>query len=236
MENNTSTQNTEPPAAGSTKPGKLWLWGLAVFQLLAVVVMTIVGIEETVTKLCGFAILLLCGSMDIKALKKAGYQVFRWWWALAVFLPPVYMICRVCKTDKAPSERVKRFAPVLVWVLLLGLLMGLMGWIAAQDEMIQEMNLQSLKKESLLTMVGDCFAFGPELTVDEVLDVDMGSLERPSAFPQKWQAAVKISTAKGRPASAILRYDFERTADGLEYSVTPADEAKLQELQTMAQE
>ena len=33
--------------------------------------------------------------------KKAGYQVPRWWWGLAVFLPPVYMIVRVCNGQGA---------------------------------------------------------------------------------------------------------------------------------------
>lgn len=106
------------------RPGRFWLWGLAVFQLLAVFALSCAGVGDTAVKACGFAILTLCGSLDIRALKKAGYEVPRWWWGLAVFLPPVYMVCRVLRTDKAPGERVKRFAPVLAWGLLLLLVAG----------------------------------------------------------------------------------------------------------------
>lgn len=118
-------QNSETGGPASpTKPGKLWLWGLAVFQLLAVFVLSCAGIGDTATKLCGFAILALCGRMDINAVKKAGYQMPYWWWGLACFLPPVYMVCRVIKTDTDPSDRIKRFAPPLVWGLLFLLVMG----------------------------------------------------------------------------------------------------------------
>lgn len=51
-------------------PGKFWLWGLALFQLLAVFVMSCAGIGDTATKVCGFAILALCERMDINAVKK----------------------------------------------------------------------------------------------------------------------------------------------------------------------
>ena len=227
-------ENTGVSASGS-KPGKLWLWGLAVLQLPAVMLLTMFCVEESVVKMVGFAILLLCGSMDIKAVKKAGYQVPRWWWGLAVFLPPVYMICRVCKTDKAPSERVTRFAPVFVWVLLLGLLMGLMGWIAEQEAGIQELDRRHMEREVLAAFAED-YVFDSTWTVDEVVDVSLLPQDNPHGLPQKWQATVKCRTTKGRPASAVLRYDFERTAQGLEYSVIPEDEGRLQELKRMAAE
>lgn len=228
-------ENTGVSASGS-KPGKLWLWGLAVLQLPAVMLLTMFCVEETVVKMAGFAILLLCGSMDIRAVKKAGYQVPRWWWGLAVFLPPVYMICRAFKTDKAPSQRVTRFAPVFVWVLLLGLLMGLTTWMAVQEAGIQEQNRRNIEKEMVAAFVED-YVLDSDLTVDELVDVSVPPQDNPTGLPQKWQATVKRSTAKGRPASAILRYDFERTSEGfVEFAVTPADEAKLQELRKMAAE
>ena len=72
-------QNTETGVPDTkTKPGKFWLWGLAVFQLLAVFAMSCAGIGDTATKLCGFAILALCGRMDINAVKKAGYAMPDW--------------------------------------------------------------------------------------------------------------------------------------------------------------
>ena len=227
-------QNTET-GVSKIKPGKFWLWGLAVLQLPAVMLLTMFCVDETVVKMVGFAILLLCGGMDIKAVKKAGYQVPRWWWGMAVFLPPVYMICRVGKTDKAPSERVKRFAPVLVWVLLVGLLMGVASWVAVQEAGIQELDRRHMEREVLAAFAED-YVFDSDLTVDEVVDVSLSPQDNPHGFPQKWQATVKRSTAKGRPASAILRYDFERTAQGLEHSVIPEDESTLRELRKMAME
>ena len=198
--------------------------------------MTGFEVEETVIKFVGFLILLLCGSMDIKALKKAGYQVPRWWWGLAVFLPPVYMICRVCKTDKDPTERVKRFAPVIVWVLLLALLMGLAWWMAVDYEELQELHRKGVERD-LLAAFADDYLIDSQLTVDELIDVSLFSTGNPHELPWKGQATVKRSTTQGRPASAILRYDFERTPQGdVEYSITPDDEAKLQELQKMARE
>ena len=222
--------------APKAKPGKFWLWGLAIIQLVVVILLTAFEVEETVTKFAGFVILLLCGSMDIKAVKKAGYPVSRWWWGLAVFLPPVYMIVRVCKTDKAPGARVKRFAPVIVWVLLLGLLMGLTGWMAADYAELQELDRKSMERRLLLEFASD-YVFDSDLTVDEVLDITMVSTDNPREFPRKGQATVKRSTTKGRPASAILRYDFSQSANGdIEYSITPADEGKLLELKKMAAE
>lgn len=130
MNENQNTETGNP----STKPGKFWLWGLAVFQLLAVFAMSCAGIGDTATKLCGFAILALCGRMDINAVKKAGYAMPYWWWGLACFLPPVYMVCRVLKTDTVPSDRVKRFAPAIVWGLLLLLVVGAMASSVDQSE------------------------------------------------------------------------------------------------------
>ena len=132
MNENPNTETGVP--ASPTKPGKLWLWGLAVIQLLAVFVLSCAGIGDTATKLCGFAILALCGRMDINAVKKAGYHMPYWWWGLACFLPPVYMVCRVLKTDTAPSDRLKRFAPALVWCLLLLIVVGAMASAVDQSD------------------------------------------------------------------------------------------------------
>ena len=132
MNENQDTETGVPDT--KTKPGKFWLWGLAVFQLLAVFAMSCAGIGDTATKLCGFAILALCGRMDINAVKKAGHAMPYWWWGLACFLPPVYMVCRVLKTDTAPSDRVKRFAPAIVWGLLLLLVVGSMASSVDQSE------------------------------------------------------------------------------------------------------
>lgn len=229
-------ENAEMGVPGAkTNPGKFWLWGLVLFQLLAISVLSFAGIDDTVTKLCGFVILALCSHMDIKAVKKAGYQVPRWWWGMAVFLPPVYLICRVCKTDTAPSERVKRFAPALVWVLLVGLLAGLECRNAGEEAEIQESYRQLVEKE-LLAAFADDSLFESGLTVDEVVEVSLFPPDDPHGVPRKGQATVKRSTTKGRPASAILRYDFERSPRGLEYSIAPADEARLRQLREMARE
>lgn len=154
------------------RPGKTWLWGLAVIQLLAVMLLTWFGIEETMVKLTGFVILLLCGSMDIKALKKAGFQVPRWWWGLAVFLPPVYMICRVCKTDKAPAERVKRFAPVIIWGVLLVCLVGLMGFMTPDTDTDVDLNATATELlQSAIAEHFDEYGVGDYLKVGGIINV-----------------------------------------------------------------
>lgn len=135
MNENGNTETGVPDA--KAKAGKFWLWGLAVFQLLAVFALSCAEVGDTAVKVCGFAILALCGGLDIRALKRAGYGVPRWWWGLAVFLPPVYMVCRVLRTDKAPGERVKRFAPVLVWGLLLLLVTGALMSSADQSDPLE---------------------------------------------------------------------------------------------------
>lgn len=127
-------QNTEAGTPGApNKPGKLWLWGVAAGQLLAVFALSQIGAGDAVVKACGFGLLLLCGGMDIRELKKCGYAVPAWWWGLALFLPPVYLVCRVLKTDRDPADRVRRFLPAGVWVLLLCALC-LQGVVAAIEE------------------------------------------------------------------------------------------------------
>lgn len=127
-------QNTDAGTPGAQpKPGKQWLWGMAAGQLLAVFALSMAGAGDTAVKACGFGILLLCGAMDIRELKKCGFAVPRWWWGLALFLPPVYLVCRVLKTDRDPADRVRRFAPVGLWLLLLGAV-GLQAVVAAINE------------------------------------------------------------------------------------------------------
>jgi hypothetical protein len=236
-----------------TKPGKIWLWGLAVIQLLAVMLLTWFGIEETMVKLAGFAILLLCGSMDVKALKKAGYTVPRWWWGLAVFLPPVYMIARVCKTDKAPAERVKRFAPVTVWILLLGMNMLLAGMLAIAEEnaAVEEryystpsdpsrqsasLDFSTLPASYRDAMGGQMLLdnlskqlAGSVLKVDEVSDV---VFDEQTADTYQWTAKVKLSTAKGLPASDVVTYrlSYDNANDQFHYSMSEDDGNKLDAL------
>jgi hypothetical protein len=254
-------QNTETGTADAkTKPGKFWLWGLAVFQLLAVMLLTFVGIEETMTKLCGFVILLLCGSMDIKALKKAGHQVPRWWWTLAVFLPPVYMICRVCKTDKAPSERVKRFAPVVVWCLLFAMLMALGAMLAITEESAEieeryhatpgaspskpDLDLRTMPLQYKNMAAGEMLRkfleekldeSGSFLKVDGVSDVE---LIGDDGDQYTWSANVRLSTTRGRPASDVLSYtlSYNNETGYLSYSLADADEGKFDALAEKAAE
>lgn len=194
------------------KPGKFWLWGLAVIQLSAVMLLTWAGIAETVTKLAGFVILLLCGSMDIKAVKKAGYQVPRWWWGLAVFLPPVYMICRVCKTDRLPADRVKRFAPVLVWAVLLAGLVGLMGFMAPDTDADVDLNAAAaqIMKDALAEHFEE-YGVGDYLKVGEI-----GNVSLLHQFGNKYTglADVRLVTSRGNPATEVVRYDLEGTFDG----------------------
>lgn len=206
-------ENTETGSRNTmAKPGKFWLWGLAVIQLPAVMMMTWVGIEETVVKLAGFAILLLCGSMDIKAVKKAGCPVPRWWWGLAVFLPPVYMVCRVVKTDKAPSDRVKRFAPVLVWVLLLLCLVGLMGAMAPDADADVDLNAAAaqIMKEALAEHFGEA-GVGDYLEVGAISNV---SLLHQYGNKYTGIADVQLKTSQGTPSAEMVRYDLEGTFDG----------------------
>ena len=119
MNNETSTSTTaEAGEVAIGKPTKLWLWCLATIQLLAVFVMAKVGVHGATIKYSGFGILFLCSMMDIKAVKSTGYKVPFWWWGLAIFLPPVYLVVRVLKTDTAPVQRFVRFAPALVWFVI----------------------------------------------------------------------------------------------------------------------
>ena len=246
------TQPETPANDTKAKPGKFWLWGLAVFQLLAVMLLTWFGIEETMIKLAGFVILLLCGSMDIKAIKNAGYQVPRWWWGLAVFLPPVYMIVRVCKTDKAPAERVKRFAPVIVWVLLLGLLMalGVLSAITEESSTIEQRynpasstpstsldfgKLPSSYRDAMAgKMLHDFLAEqldenGVLLKVVEVSNVEL--IEN-NGNSYQWAADVTLRTRKEPPASDVFRYtlSYNGETDYLSYALADADEDKYDAL------
>lgn len=200
-------ENTGVSASGS-KPGKFWLWGLAVLQLPAVMLLTMFCVEETVVKMAGFAILLLCGSMDIKAVKKAGCQVPRWWWGLAVFLPPVYMVCRVLKTDTAPSERVKRFAPAIVWVLLLGILLAV-SMSPGSDVDLNATATELLK--SALTEHFEEYGVGEYLKVGAIRNV---SLIHQVGNKYTGLADVQLRTSQGNPAEEIVRYDLDGTFDG----------------------
>lgn len=235
-----------------TKPGKFWLWGLAVIQLPAVMLLAWVGIEETIVKLAGFVILLLCGSMDIKVVKKAGYQVPRWWWGLAVFLPPVYMIVRVCKTDKAPAERVKRFAPAVVWVLLLGLLMalGFLSAITEESEAVEQRYYPGPVAQARSSTLD--FSIMPDqyrnalagqmlqnslteqledttLKLDEVSDIVF--VENNDAT-YKWTAKVKLSARMGSSVSDVMAYNlsYDNANDEFSFEISDGDHDKLMEL------
>lgn len=242
-----------------TKPGKLWLWGLAVFQLLAVFLMSWVGVNDAMIKLCGFTILILCGRMDINAMKKVGYQVPYWWWGLACFLPPVYMILRVLKTDTAPSERVKRFAPAIVWGVLMCMyvILGSMSAIAEENAALEEHYRNTSPAPARKSAVLDLSMQPPqyqnawakemlqnslsEEVEDSVLKLDGVSdvvLVGKNGNTYKWVAKVKLSTRMGRPASAVMTYDlsYDNESDLLQFSIFDDDNVKLNQLVQQAME
>ena len=228
--NKEMTPTSHESGEATAKPTKLWLWCLATIQLLAVVFMSRVGVEDSVIKASGFGILFLCSLMDIKAMKAAGYNVPRWWWGIAIFLPPIYLVMRVLKTDTAPAQRFSRFAPAFVWIFLFAVYViavmlvtsgsspyksNLLGFPSnASDKkvdltntatkMIDEMLTKQFKQIGLDSYIRICFISNVYL-VKEGKDSNL----------YKGLADVKMQAIKGDyTAFATIQYDLSGTFDG----------------------
>lgn len=205
--NNTPSTPTSPPAT----PPKLWLWLLAVLPAAVLLALASVGfaeeLEDTILKAACFTAAMLCGAMDIRVLRKTGHEVPRWWWGLACFLPPAYMLLRVHKTDTAPSDRIRRYAPLLLWILLWGALLGaglLLESDAPQD--LLEARAGTLLQEGL----ADHFA---DSGLDCLTPGRVGNLTLVHEYGNKYTglADVELHSPNGQ---ATIRYELTATADG----------------------
>ena len=208
-----STMEEAAAARNQSKPGKVWMWGLAVLPLLAVGLLSWVGMGGAVVKAVGFAALLLCGSMDVKAVKKAGYAVPKWWWGLSVFLPPAYLVCRVLKTDTEASARIKRFAPAGGWVVLFAVLLLAGGGESELNAIVRERVSEQLQEMGGLFQLDDVLE-------SELVEIRDGYYEG--------TAQVRLSTRMGARVSGEVSYLMKgmRVDDGILLEFCPGDEVK----------
>lgn len=208
-----NTMEETAEAGKTSKPGKVWLWGLAVLPLLAVGVASWAGMGGTAVKAVGFAALLLCGSMDVKAVKKAGHAVPKWWWGLSVFLSPAYLVCRVLKTDQEASERIKRFAPVGVWAVLFAVLLLAGGGESELNAIVRERVSEQLQEMGGLFQLDDVLE-------SELLEIRDGYYEG--------TARIRVSTRMGARVSGEVTYLMKgmRVDDGILLEFCPGDEVK----------
>lgn len=86
-----------------------WQWALATAPLLSSFILAAMGLGA-ITLITTIGLNCLFLSLDIKELKKNGYEAESWLW-LGLLLVPVYLFIRASKTNK-------RYAPGIVWCAL----------------------------------------------------------------------------------------------------------------------